>query len=77
MLDAEKVRKRREANATRMTVGRKLDGADEMELAEAAAALAAGDWIVFGAIGDVALVDLDKIFQQASVGIDHGAAELL
>ena len=35
---------------------------------EAAAALAAGDWIVFGAIGDVALVDLDEIFQQASVG---------
>ena len=44
------------------------------KLGEDVAALAAGDRIVFGAIGNVALVDLDKVFEERTIGIDHGAA---
>lgn len=77
MLVAVKSAERREANASRQSVGREFDRADDVELADLAAALAAGDWIGLGAIGNVALVDLDEIFEERSVGIDHGAPQLL
>ena len=60
-----------------MAVGREFDRADEMQLADGAAALAAGDRIGLGAIRDVALVDFDEVFEQRTIGIDHGAAQLL
>ncbi len=60
-----------------MAFGRKLDRADDMQFADGAAALAAGDGIVLGAIGDVAFIDFDDVFQKVSVGIDHGAAQFL
>ena len=68
---------RREADAARMAVGREFDRADEMQFADGAAALAAGDRIGLGAIGDVAFVDLDEVFEKRPIGIDHGAAQLL
>lgn len=48
-----------------------------MHLADGAAALSAGDRIGLGAVWDVALVDLDDIFEERSIRIDHGAAQLL
>ncbi len=60
-----------------MSVGREFDGADEMQFADLAAALAAGDWIGLGAVGDIAFVDLDEVFEQRPVGIDHGAPQFL
>ena len=67
------VLQRRETDAARMAIGREFDRADEMQLADGAAALAAGYRVVFGAVGDVALVDFDEILEKRSIGIDHGA----
>ena len=60
-----------------MALGRKFDSADEMQLADGAAALAAGDRVGLGAIGYVAFVDLYEVFEKGPIWIDHGAAELL
>lgn len=60
-----------------MAIGREFDRSDEMQLADGAAALAAGDRVGLGAIGDVALVDFDEVFEKRSIGIDHGASQLL
>ena len=68
---------RRKADSPGMAFRRELDRADKMQLSDGAAALAAGDRVGFGAIGDVAFVDFDDVFQEASVRIDHGAAKLL
>ena len=48
-----------------------------MQLSDGAAALAAGDRVGLRAIGDVALIDFDEVFEKRSIGIDHGAAQLL
>ncbi len=72
-----KVFQRREADTARLTFGRKLDCADDVQFANRAAALAAGDRVGFGAVGDIAFVDLDDVFQDASVRIDHRPAQFL
>lgn len=72
-----KVFQRREADTARLTFGRKLDCADDVQFANRTAALAAGDRVGFGAVGDIAFVDLDDVFQDASVWIDHRPAQFL
>lgn len=65
-LDAgrREVLQRREADAAWMAVRREFDCADEMKLADCAAALAASNRVGLGAIGDVALVDFDEVFKK-------------
>ena len=43
-----------------MPVLERLAGADDQQLADMAAALATGHWVVPGAVGDLGLVDLDE-----------------
>ena len=50
---------------------------DEMQLADGAAALAAGDRVGLGAVRDVALVDFDEVFEKRPIWINHCAAQLL
>jgi hypothetical protein len=69
------VGKRREADAARMAFWREFDSADEMQFADGAAALTAGDRIALRAIRDIAFVDLDEVFEKRPIWIDHGATQ--
>jgi hypothetical protein len=50
-----------------MAVGREIDGVDEMQLADGAAALAAGDRGDLCARRNVAFVSLDKVVKERSI----------
>ena len=61
------VLQRRKPDAARMAVGREIDGVDEMQLADGAAALAAGDRGDLCARRNVAFVSLDKVVKERSI----------
>lgn len=67
----------RKADAARKTFGRKFDRADDVDFADRASSLAAGNRVVLRPVRDVAFVDLDEGGEQRAVRIDHGAAEFL
>ena len=56
------------------TAVRHLDGADDQDLALAAAPATPGERIVLAAAGDRGLVDLDQTGQRTAAGRHHAAA---
>ena len=66
----------RETNAARLAFGREFHRAGNEHLALRAAALTASRRVVLMAQGDLGLVNFDDALEQASLGVDHGAAEL-
>jgi hypothetical protein len=52
------------------------DGADDQDLALAAAPATAGERIVLAAAGDLGLVDLDQTGERGTAGSEHAATQL-
>ena len=66
----------RETNAARLTFGREFHRAGNEHLALRAAALTASGRVVLMAQSDLGLVNFDDVLEKASLGIDHGTAQL-